>query len=102
MEETLSTFGRIDFLVNNGGGQFMCPVSKMSAKGWKAVTDTNLNGTFLCCKEGKLFYLQLIFSLVYNVINFQVLYVFFHNCMQKAQMTLVNCQLRDFHLCLLF
>uniref|UniRef100_A0A673LGN0 Peroxisomal trans-2-enoyl-CoA reductase n=1 Tax=Sinocyclocheilus rhinocerous TaxID=307959 RepID=A0A673LGN0_9TELE len=43
--------GRIDFLVNNGGGQFSSPVNMMSAKGWKAVIDTNLNGTFLCCRE---------------------------------------------------
>ena len=53
MEETLSSYGKIDFLVNNGGGQFMSPVANMSLKGWKAVVDTNLNGTFLCCKEGK-------------------------------------------------
>ncbi|XP_058954015.1 peroxisomal trans-2-enoyl-CoA reductase-like [Pocillopora verrucosa] len=51
MEETLSSYGKIDFLVNNGGGQFMSPVANMSLKGWKAVVDTNLNGTFLCCKE---------------------------------------------------
>ncbi|KAL9967228.1 hypothetical protein ACROYT_G025407 [Oculina patagonica] len=51
MEETISSYGKIDFLVNNGGGQFMSPVSNMSSKGWKAVVDTNLNGTFLCCKE---------------------------------------------------
>ena len=53
MEETISSYGKIDFLVNNGGGQFMSPVANMSLKGWKAVVDTNLNGTFLCCKEGK-------------------------------------------------
>jgi len=51
MEETISSYGKIDFLVNNGGGQFMSPVSSMSSKGWKAVIDTNLNGTFLCCRE---------------------------------------------------
>uniref|UniRef100_A0A673M5T7 Peroxisomal trans-2-enoyl-CoA reductase n=1 Tax=Sinocyclocheilus rhinocerous TaxID=307959 RepID=A0A673M5T7_9TELE len=52
MASTLKLHGRIDFLVNNGGGQFSSPVNLMSAKGWKAVIDTNLNGTFLCCKEG--------------------------------------------------
>lgn len=52
VEETLASYGKVDFLVNNGGGQFMSPVSNMSAKGWRAVVDTNLNGTFLCCKEG--------------------------------------------------
>ncbi|CAH3162602.1 unnamed protein product [Porites lobata] len=51
VEETLASYGKVDFLVNNGGGQFMSPVSNMSAKGWRAVVDTNLNGTFLCCKE---------------------------------------------------
>ncbi|XP_055039157.1 peroxisomal trans-2-enoyl-CoA reductase [Misgurnus anguillicaudatus] len=51
MASTLKLHGRIDFLVNNGGGQFSSPVNMMSAKGWKAVIDTNLTGTFLCCKE---------------------------------------------------
>ncbi|XP_065097170.1 peroxisomal trans-2-enoyl-CoA reductase [Paramisgurnus dabryanus] len=51
MASTLKLHGRIDFLVNNGGGQFSSPVNIMSAKGWKAVIDTNLTGTFLCCKE---------------------------------------------------
>ncbi|XP_056591466.1 peroxisomal trans-2-enoyl-CoA reductase [Triplophysa dalaica] len=51
MASTLKLHGKIDFLVNNGGGQFSSPVNMMSSKGWKAVIDTNLNGTFLCCKE---------------------------------------------------
>ncbi|XP_067288013.1 peroxisomal trans-2-enoyl-CoA reductase [Pseudorasbora parva] len=51
MAATLKLHGRIDFLVNNGGGQFSSPANMMSAKGWNAVIDTNLNGTFLCCKE---------------------------------------------------
>ena len=60
MKSTLSTYGKIDFLVNNGGGQFFAPVSQMSSKGWKAVVDTNLNGTFLCCKEGTVCMVQCI------------------------------------------
>ncbi|KAI7794872.1 peroxisomal trans-2-enoyl-CoA reductase [Triplophysa rosa] len=51
MASTLKLHGKIDFLVNNGGGQFSSPVNMMSSKGWKAVIDTNLTGTFLCCKE---------------------------------------------------
>uniref|UniRef100_A0A667YZM1 Peroxisomal trans-2-enoyl-CoA reductase n=1 Tax=Myripristis murdjan TaxID=586833 RepID=A0A667YZM1_9TELE len=47
----LRRYGRVDFLVNNGGGQFSSPVEHMSSKGWKAVIDTNLTGTFHCCKE---------------------------------------------------
>ena len=46
-----SKFGKVDFLVNNGGGQFPSPVEAISANGWRTVIDLNLNGTFLCCKE---------------------------------------------------
>ncbi|XP_030015242.1 peroxisomal trans-2-enoyl-CoA reductase [Sphaeramia orbicularis] len=51
VSSVLKKYGRIDFLVNNGGGQFTSPVDHMSSKGWKAVVDTNLTGTFHCCKE---------------------------------------------------
>ncbi|XP_063875636.1 peroxisomal trans-2-enoyl-CoA reductase-like isoform X2 [Scylla paramamosain] len=48
---TLNEMGKLDFLVNNGGGQFPSGVSDMTLKGWNAVIDTNLNGTFLMCQE---------------------------------------------------
>jgi NAD(P)-dependent dehydrogenase (short-subunit alcohol dehydrogenase family) len=38
--------GRIDVLVNNAGGQFAQPAEGYSTKGWNAVIDTNLNGTW--------------------------------------------------------
>jgi citronellol/citronellal dehydrogenase len=41
-------FGRIDLLVNNAGGQFGAPFEDISAKGWRAVLDVNLNGVFNC------------------------------------------------------
>ena len=50
---TLERHGRLDFLVNNAGGQFMAPIDGISVKGWKAVIDTNLTGTFMMCKEAK-------------------------------------------------
>jgi len=37
--------------VNNGGGQFLSPVSDISVKGWNAVINTNLTGTFLMMRE---------------------------------------------------
>lgn len=43
-------FGGVDFLVNNGGGQFPSPAVAISDKGWNAVIDTNLNGTFAMSK----------------------------------------------------
>src|SRR5205085_970131 len=40
----LADFGRLDFLVNNAGGQFAAPLEEISAKGWDAVVRTNLTG----------------------------------------------------------
>lgn len=49
MEEVVNRLGPLNFLCNNGGGQFPSAARKIKAKGWKAVIDTNLNGTFNCC-----------------------------------------------------
>jgi citronellol/citronellal dehydrogenase len=38
--------GRIDHLVNNAGGQFPQAAIDFSIKGWNAVIDTNLNGSW--------------------------------------------------------
>ena len=43
--------GRLDFLVNNAGGQFASPLESISSRGWNAVVETNLTGTFLLCRE---------------------------------------------------
>lgn len=42
----MARFGRIDLLVNNGGGQFMAPAETIRPKGWDAVIATNLTGTW--------------------------------------------------------
>jgi citronellol/citronellal dehydrogenase len=39
--------GRATILVNNAGGQFPSPAINIKPKGWRAVIDTNLNGTWL-------------------------------------------------------
>jgi NAD(P)-dependent dehydrogenase (short-subunit alcohol dehydrogenase family) len=46
VEATWQRFGRLDVVVNNGGGQFPQPALDFSVKGWNAVIDTNLNGTW--------------------------------------------------------
>ena len=43
--------GRIDFLVNNAGGQFPAPLETISQKGWETVVRTNLTGGFLMARE---------------------------------------------------
>jgi NAD(P)-dependent dehydrogenase (short-subunit alcohol dehydrogenase family) len=47
---TLKRFGKVDFVVNNGGGQFPSPAEHISEKGWRAVIDTNLTGTWNMCQ----------------------------------------------------
>jgi citronellol/citronellal dehydrogenase len=44
--EVWERFGGLDILVNNAGGQFPQAAIDFSAKGWNAVIDTNLNGTW--------------------------------------------------------
>jgi NAD(P)-dependent dehydrogenase (short-subunit alcohol dehydrogenase family) len=39
-------FGRVDFLVNNAGGQFPALPTAITDNGWRAVVDLNLNGTW--------------------------------------------------------
>lgn len=56
MSHTVRSHGRLDYLVNNGGGQFMSPLADISTKGWNAVIDTNLNGTYYCLKHGIIIY----------------------------------------------
>src|SRR6059058_3264589 len=38
--------GRLDILINSAGGQFPQPAIDFSVKGWNAVVNTNLNGTW--------------------------------------------------------
>ena len=49
--ESLAAFGRLDYLVNNAGGQFPGPAAAIRTKGWNAVIETNLTGPFLCSRE---------------------------------------------------
>jgi len=48
---TLDRYGRLDGLVNNGGGQFVSPGEAISSNGWKAVVETNLYGPWNCMQE---------------------------------------------------
>jgi citronellol/citronellal dehydrogenase len=45
-DATFARRGTMDLLVNSAGGQFPQAAIDFSDKGWRAVIDTNLNGTF--------------------------------------------------------
>jgi citronellol/citronellal dehydrogenase len=42
----LERHGRVDVLVNNAGGQFLAPAETISAKGFRTVTELNVQGTW--------------------------------------------------------
>lgn len=46
IDKTWQRWGRLDIVVNNAGGQFPQAAIDFSQKGWLAVIDTNLNGTW--------------------------------------------------------
>ena len=73
---TVKQFGKIDLLVNNGGGQFMSRTADISAKGWHAVVETNLTGTFYCLKHVYLQYMKEHGGSIVNIVvdNYKVLY----------------------------
>ena len=46
IDETWIEYGRLDAQINNAGGQFAQAALDFSVKGWLAVMDTNLNGSW--------------------------------------------------------
>jgi NAD(P)-dependent dehydrogenase (short-subunit alcohol dehydrogenase family) len=43
-------YGRIDILVNNAAGNFICRAEDLSPNGWNAVIGSVLNGSFYCSR----------------------------------------------------
>ena len=50
IEQVLADFGRLDILVNNAGTTRDNLILRMDEQDWDIVLDTNLKGTFNCCK----------------------------------------------------
>ena len=44
-------YGRVDILINCAGVVAVRPFAEMETEIWDRVLDTNLRGTFLCCRE---------------------------------------------------
>jgi NAD(P)-dependent dehydrogenase (short-subunit alcohol dehydrogenase family) len=51
VERAVERFGAIDCLINNAGGQFPSRPGQISDRGWRAVVDLNLNGTWNVCSR---------------------------------------------------
>jgi NAD(P)-dependent dehydrogenase (short-subunit alcohol dehydrogenase family) len=47
---TIRHFGRIDILINNAAGNFICRAEDLSPNGWNAVVGIVLNGSFYCSR----------------------------------------------------
>ena len=50
--QTIQRFGRIDILVNNAGIFSGGPVAETKTTTFDQVQNTNVRGTFFCCREG--------------------------------------------------
>ena len=61
--------GRLDILVNNAGGQFPALTEYINDKGWNAVINNNLNGTFYMIREmGNAFFIPQKNGVIINII----------------------------------
>ena len=50
VERSVKHFGRVDILINNAAGNFVCKAEELSPNGWNAVIGIVLNGSFYCSR----------------------------------------------------
>lgn len=69
VDASLKRFGAIDFLVNNAGGQFPARPQDITDRGWRAVVDLNLNGTWNMCSRVGPHMIERGFGAVVNIVH---------------------------------
>ncbi|MEM8906388.1 MAG: SDR family oxidoreductase [Bacteroidota bacterium] len=68
-QELKEQFGGLDILVNNAGGQFPALAEFINDKGWNAVINNNLNGTFYVTREmANAFFIPQQSGIIVNII----------------------------------
>jgi NAD(P)-dependent dehydrogenase (short-subunit alcohol dehydrogenase family) len=50
VDAAVARFGRIDILINNAAGNFVCKAEELSPNGWNSVINIVLNGSFYCSR----------------------------------------------------
>ena len=73
VSRALDEFGAIDFLVNNAGGQFPARPSEITDRGWRAVVDLNLNGTWNMCSRIGPYMVGNRFGSIVNIVHIYAL-----------------------------
>ncbi len=50
-QRVLERHGKVDILVNNAAGNFVCPAERLSTNAWRSVLSIVLDGTFYCSRS---------------------------------------------------
>ena len=50
VDAAVAKFGRVDILINNAAGNFVCKAEDLSPNGWNSVINIVLNGSFYCSR----------------------------------------------------
>ncbi len=67
VDQVVTEFGGIDFLINNAGVISLLPINEISEKAWCEVVDTCLKGAFYTCKHVALHMIARGFGKIVNI-----------------------------------